>query len=53
MFVLARKPNQSIRIGNDIIVKILGYDYYGNIKIGIDAPKEINIVRSELLESEQ
>jgi carbon storage regulator len=51
MLVLSRKPNQSIRIGNNInitVVRIKG----NTIQLGIDAPKEVHVVRSELLERE-
>lgn len=49
MLVLTRKPQQSIRIGNDITVNIVRVR--GNtVQIGIEAPKEINILRSELVD---
>ncbi len=49
MLVLTRKPNQSIRIGADVTVNIIRVK--GNtIQLGIDAPKDVHIVRSELLE---
>lgn len=50
MLILQRKKNQSIAIGNDIKITILdvGSD---NVKIAIEAPKSIFIVRSELLEA--
>ena len=47
MLVLTRKRNESIIIGEDTKVTILGI-YGGTIKIGIDAPKDINIRRDEL-----
>ena len=47
MLVLTRKENQSVRIGNDVVVKILAVK--GNrITIGIEAPKEVKILRTEL-----
>lgn len=47
MLALARKVNQSIMIGNDIEVTIL--EIKGDqIKIGINAPKNIPIYRKEI-----
>lgn len=49
MLVLARKLDESIIIGDNIIVKIISVEK-GVVKLGIEAPKEVSIVRSELLE---
>lgn len=48
MLVLARKLDESIVLDGDIIIKIISIDK-GVVKIGIDAPKNISIIRSELL----
>lgn len=47
MLVLTRKPNQSIRIGDNIEIKILSIEGE-QIKIGIEAPKNIEIHRKEI-----
>jgi carbon storage regulator len=47
MLVLTRKAGEAIRIGNDIELKILSIDGE-QIKLGIDAPKEIAIHRKEV-----
>ncbi|MCF6138753.1 carbon storage regulator CsrA [Pseudalkalibacillus berkeleyi] len=47
MLVLTRKPNESIQIGEEIEIKVLGIDG-DQIKIGIDAPKNIDIHRKEI-----
>ena len=48
MLVLSRKADQVIKIGDNITVRILGVK--GNsVRIGFEAPKEVDIVRGELL----
>lgn len=47
MLVLTRKPNESIQIGPDIEIKILSIDG-DQIKIGIEAPKNVEIHRKEI-----
>ena len=49
MLVLARKENESIVIGDDIIIKVISIEK-GVVKFGIEAPRSVSIVRSELLE---
>ena len=49
MLVLARKLDESIVIGDNIVVKIVSIEN-GVVKLGIDAPQEISIMRNELLE---
>lgn len=49
MLVLTRKLGQQIRIGNDIVITIVGIDQV-KVRIGIDAPKTELIMRSELLD---
>ena len=49
MLILTRKPGESLIIGEDIKVTI--FSVKGNqVRIGIDAPKDVHIVRDELLE---
>ncbi len=52
MLVLGRKVNEKIQIGDNIVVTVLEVEE-GNVKIGIDAPKNIGIFRMELLEQVQ
>ena len=52
MLVLSRKVDESIIIGDNIEVKILGVQN-NRVKIGIFAPKEVRVDRKEVkLESE-
>lgn len=48
MLVLTRKSEQKIRIGNNIVITVLKIQG-DQVSIGIDAPKELQIVREELL----
>ncbi len=49
MLVLSRKKDERIVIGNEIVVTIV--EIRGEkIRLGIEAPKAVPIVRSELLE---
>jgi carbon storage regulator len=52
MLILSRKLEESIKIGDTITIKILGVQE-GQVKIGIDAPKEIKIYRSEVYDQIQ
>lgn len=47
MLVLSRKLNESIMIGNDIEVTVLAVEGE-QIKLGINAPKNIEIHRKEI-----
>lgn len=48
MLILSRKKDESVIIGDEIKITIL--DISSNqIRLGIEAPKEINILREELL----
>jgi carbon storage regulator len=48
MLVLSRKKNTRILIGDNIVVTIV--EVRGEtVKVGIDAPRELNIIREELI----
>ena len=49
MLILARKEDESIMLGNDIKITVVGISK-GGVKIGIDAPKNMMTLRSELVE---
>ncbi|MGC5324883.1 carbon storage regulator CsrA [Brevibacillus sp. SYSU BS000544] len=47
MLVLSRKNHESIIIGDNIEIKIIGIE--GDlVRIGIDAPRDINVHRKEV-----
>ncbi|MEO1924363.1 carbon storage regulator CsrA [Caminibacter sp.] len=49
MLVISRKENQKIKIGEDIELVIVEIGK-NQVKIGIDAPQNIKILRGELVE---
>ncbi|MBN2258973.1 MAG: carbon storage regulator CsrA [Clostridiales bacterium] len=49
MLVLTRKLDEGIVLSGDIVIKILGIED-GKVKIGIEAPKHIEIHREEIFE---
>jgi len=50
MLVLSRKLNETIVIGDNIRVTLLGIDG-DKIKLGVDAPRDVKVFREELLEA--
>lgn len=47
MLVLARRVNESLMIGDEIEVKLLSIDG-DTVRLGIEAPKDVLILRKEL-----
>ena len=52
MLILTRKVEESIRIGDGITIKILAVGD-GQVKIGIEAPKNLAVHRTEVYEQIQ
>jgi len=52
MLILSRKLDESIVIADNITVKIVSIDK-GVVKLGIDAPRDVTILRQELIEAVQ
>ena len=49
MLILTRRVGETIMIGNDVTVKVLGVK--GNqVRIGINAPKNVAVHREEIYE---
>ncbi len=51
MLVLSRKTGEKIRIGENVTVTIVRIGP-NNVRLGIDAPRDLNIVREELCSNE-
>lgn len=51
MLVLSRKQGESIRINDNITVKIVNVGQ-GRVRIAIDAPSNVTILRQELCSGE-
>lgn len=49
MLIITRKKGESLMIGDDIEIVISKIDD-GSVKIGINAPKNVSILRKELYE---
>lgn len=47
MLVLTRKKNELIQIGSQIVVKVIATGR-GKVKLGIDAPADVRVLRAEL-----
>jgi len=49
MLVLTRRTGETIRVGHDIVVRIVALK--GNqVRVGIDAPREVAVHRQEIYE---
>lgn len=48
MLVLSRKEGESLIIGDHISITILSIESGGQVNIGVSAPKEVLVLRSEL-----
>lgn len=52
MLIITRNTkNNTIKIGNEIEIKVLETKG-GQVRIGIEAPRDVSIVRSELFKQE-
>ena len=47
MLILSRKMGESIHVGDSVTVTVLGVTR-GQVKIGIDAPKDLTVHREEV-----
>ena len=49
MLVLTRRPGESIVVGQDIVITVIEIKG-GQVRIGIDAPREVDVYREEIYE---
>lgn len=49
MLVLTRKQGERIQIGDGIVIKVIKSGK-NSVKIGIEAPREVRVMRAELCE---
>lgn len=47
MLVLARKPGESVVVGNDVVITVLEIRG-GQVRIGVDAPRSVQVHREEV-----
>lgn len=47
MLVLTRKKDETVHIGTDIVIKVIATGR-GKVKLGIEAPAEVRVLRGEL-----
>lgn len=47
MLVLTRKDGERLRIGDNVVV-VLVRTWFGRARLGIEAPKDVRIVREEI-----
>ena len=50
MLVLTRKAAETIQIGDNIVIKVIKTGS-GAVKIGIEAPNAVRVIRGELLDA--
>jgi carbon storage regulator len=50
LLTLTREAGQKIVIGDDIIITVVSISENGRVRLGIDAPRQIRIDRSEVLD---
>lgn len=52
MLVLGRRAGEEIKIGDNITITIVRNGRHG-VRVGVDSPKDVPILRGELYEQEQ
>ena len=52
MLILGRKTGQKLVIGNNVVITIRR-SAEGGVSVGIEAPRDVRVVRAELLSSDE
>ena len=52
MLILMRRAGESIRIGDDITVKIVSLDR-NRVRVGVNAPRNVRVDREEVAEKKR
>jgi carbon storage regulator len=52
MLVLSRRDGEQILVGDNVVIKVLAIGN-GRVRVGIEAPRDIQVRRSELLDSDR
>ena len=50
MLVLTRKQGETIQIGDSVVIKVISTGR-GKVKIGVDAPATVRVLRGELAQT--
>lgn len=48
MLVLTRRVGERVLIGNSIVVTVASVDSEGRVRLGIDAPRDVEVDREEV-----
>ena len=48
MLILTRRVGEAVQIGDNITIRVLGMKG-GQVRLGFDVPKDVNVMRTELL----
>jgi carbon storage regulator len=53
MLVLSRKRNEKIIVGDSIVITIIEIRQDGLVRVGIEAPREVKVLREEVAASDE
>lgn len=48
VLILTRRIGESLRVGDDVTLTVLGVDMDSTVKFGFNAPKDVDIHRQEV-----